>query len=382
MNTRTIWQIGLPLLVLALALAAFVRLDPLATLVGGGPPVPPELTFERTVVDDAGFHVTVRGGSAEPLRIAQVQVNEAYWQFEQTPPGSVERGETVRIHIPFHWTEGEPHEIRLFTSDGATFDHVIEVTRATPQLTAYRMGGYALVGLFVGVLPVALGMALFPVLRRAGTRGLGFALALTLGLLAFLFADTLLEALEMAERAAPLFEAQALVWLIALVSFVVIALIGRRQGVPRGYALAGYLALGIGIHNLGEGLAIGGAVTAGELALGLFLVLGFTLHNVTEGVGIVTPLVRERIRPIAWACLLALAGLPAVLGIWIGVRAVAPHWTAVCLAIGVGAIAQVLLEVGDLLRRTTTAPSDRSTALAGFVAGVVIMYATALLTPG
>ncbi|MDZ7748634.1 MAG: hypothetical protein U5K43_07175 [Halofilum sp. (in: g-proteobacteria)] len=106
-----------------------------------------------------------------------------------------------------------------------------------------------------------------------------------------------------------------LVWLIAVASFAVIALIGRRHGVPRGYALAGYLALGIGIHNLGEGLAIGGAVAAGELALGTFLVLGFTLHNVTEGIGIAAPdHARARASRVVWLGLIALAGLPAVLG--------------------------------------------------------------------
>lgn len=379
MSTRTVWQIGLPLVVLALAIAAFVRVDPLTSLVGGGPPGPPQLTVERVVVDDSGFHLTVRGGGPGALDIAQVQVNEAYWRFQQTPPGPVARGSTVRIDIPFPWVSGEPHEVRLFTADGSTIDHTIEVTTRTPQLTAGRLAGYTLVGLFVGVLPIAIGMAFFPVLRRAGTLGLGFALALTLGLLAFLLADTLLEALDAAARAAPLFEAEVLVWLVAVASFAAIVLIGRRHGAPRGYALAGYLALGIGIHNLGEGLAIGGAVAAGELALGAFLVLGFTLHNVTEGVGIATPIVRERVRPLIWIGLIMLSGLPAVAGIWIGVQAVAPQWAAVCLAIGTGAIAQVLLEVGDLLRRTAVSSTDRWTALAGFLAGIAIMYATALL---
>lgn len=379
MTVRTLWQIALPLAVLTLALAAFVRMDPLDSLMGEGPPAPPRLTVERTVIDDSGFHVTVRGGGPGALEIAQVQVNEAYWRFEQSPPGPVGRGETVRINIPFPWVQGEPHEIRLFTADGSTFDHAIEVAKRTPPLTAARLGGYALIGLFVGVLPVAIGMAFFPVLRRAGTRGLGFALAITLGLLAYLFADTLLEALETAERAAPIFGGQILVWLVALTSFIVIVLIGRRGGVPRGYALAGYLALGIGIHNLGEGLAIGGAIATGEIALGAFLVLGFTLHNVTEGVGIVTPIIRERVRALYWIALIGLAGLPAVAGIWIGVQAVAPQWAALCLAIGVGAIAQVLLEVGDLLRRTAADISDRWTALGGFLLGVSAMYLTALL---
>lgn len=378
MSTRALWQGGLPLLVLAIAVLAFVRVDPLTRLVGGAPPVPPQLTVERTVIDDAGFHLTVRGGGPGALQIAQVLVNEAYWQFEQVPPGPVARGATVRIDIPFPYTLGEPHEVVLITSDGSTFAHEIEVATPTPKLSAGRLAGYALVGLFVGVLPVAIGMGFFPLLRRAGSHGLGFALALTLGLLAFLLVDTQLAALEASARAAPLFESEVLVWLVALVSFAAITLVGRRHGRPSGYVLAAYLALGIGLHNLGEGLAIGGAVAAGELALGSFLVLGFTLHNVTEGIGIATPIVRERIRPWIWVALIALAGLPAVAGIWLGVRAVAPQWVALCLALGTGAIAQVLLEVGDLLRRNTPTATGRWYALAGFLAGIGIMYATAL----
>lgn len=379
MSPRLLWQAGLPLLLIALAVVAFLRIDPLASLLGDGVPVPPTLTFERTVLDEYGFHLTVRSGGPDPVAIAQVQVNQAYWAFEQTPSGPVPRGADVRIDIPYHWIRGEPHEITLVTADGSTFTHSIEVASATPALTPARLVGYGLVGLFVGVLPVAIGMAFFPVLRRAGTQGLGFVLALTLGLLAFLLVDTLAEALEAAAQAASLFNAQALVWLVAFVSFVCILAVGRRRGAPRGYGLAGYLALGIGIHNLGEGLAIGGAVAAGELALGSFLILGFALHNVTEGIGIATPILRERVRALRWLGLIALAGLPAVFGIWIGVRAVAPHWAALCLAVGAGAIAQVLFEVGALLRRNLSQASGQQSALAGFVSGVAIMYATALL---
>lgn len=379
MNARHTWPMIVLAAVLVLAIAAFVRFDPLTALTGGSVPAPPALTIERVTVDQDGFHLSVRGDGREPVQIAQVLVNEAYWRFEQTPPGPVARGERVRIDIPFMWTRGEPHELRLITADGSTFDHVVEVTTTTPVLTMERLAGYALVGLFVGVVPVALGMALLPAMRRFGTRGLGFLLALTLGLLAFLLVDTFAEALEAAERAAGVFDAEVMVWLVAIASFAIIMAFGRRHGTPRGHALAACLAFGIGLHNLGEGLAIGGAVAAGELALGTFLVLGFTLHNITEGIGIATPLVRERVRLPAWLGLVLLAGLPAVFGIWLGVRAAAPQWTALCLAIGAGAIAQVLFEIGDLLRRTAAGTAATWNPLAGFLAGVGVMYATALL---
>lgn len=369
-----------PLLLLALALGAFVRGDPLQALLGEQPPVPPRLTVERVVLDDDGILAVVRAGGPEPVNIAQVQVDEAFWDFEETPSGPLARGRSARIHIPYQWVYGEPHELRFITGDGSTFDHEIEVAAATPKADARRWTGLVLVGLFVGVLPVALGMAFYPALRRAGAHGLGFALALTAGLLAFLLVDTLLEATETAAAAAELFEMPVLVWLVTIGTAAALLLIGRRGGTaPSGYALAGYLALGIGVHNMGEGLAIGGAVAAGEAALGAFLVLGFTLHNVTEGIGIAAPLLRERVRWGRWIGLVALAGLPAVLGILLGSRAVAPQWTALCFAIGAGAILQVLIEVAGLLWRSGRDPALRTTLGGGALAGVAVMYATSLL---
>ena len=65
---------------------------------------------------------------------------------------------------------------------------------------------------------------------------------------------------------------------------------GRASG-----ASALLIAIGIGLHNLGEGVAIGAAYAVGSLALGAFLVVGFALHNTTEGLAIVAPLARERV---------------------------------------------------------------------------------------
>lgn len=369
-----------PLVLLALIVVAFVRGDPLQALLGEQPPVPPRLTVERVVLDDEGIVATVRAGGPEPVDIVQVQVDEAFWAFEEKPSGPLARGESARIRIPYHWVYGEPHELTFLAADGSTFGHGIEVAAATPTVDPRHWTGLVLVGLFVGVLPVALGMAFYPALRRAGAHGLGFALALTAGLLAFLLVDTMLEATETAAAAAALFEMPVLVWLVMLGTAAALLLIGRRHGTaPTGYALAGYLALGIGVHNMGEGLAIGGAFAAGEAALGAFLVLGFTLHNVTEGIGIAAPLLRERVRWGYWIGLVALAGLPAVLGVLLGSRAVAPQWTALCFAIGAGAILQVLIEVGGLLWRSGREPALRTTQGAGALAGVLLMYATSLL---
>ena len=173
-----------------------------------------------------------------------------------------------------------------------------------------------------------------------------------------------------------------MVVLVAVASFLVLVSIGRRHGTPTGLALATYIALGIGLHNFGEGLAIGAAFTAGAAGLGMFLVLGFTLHNITEGIGIAAPLLTIKPTLTSFIGLALLAGGPAVVGIWVGSLAYAPQWTAIALAIGAGAIAQVIVEVSALIVRSRNqgiaallAPSTFS----GLAAGTAFMYITAML---
>ncbi|PLU24351.1 metal transporter, partial [Sinorhizobium medicae] len=240
----------------------------------------------------------------------------------------------------------------------------------------------ALLGVFVGIVPVAIGLMFYPALRGVGRNGMNFLLAMTVGLLAFLLVDAGGEALELAGEAAAIFQGQAMVVLAAAASFLLLMAAGRRGGTPAGLTLATFIALGIGLHNLGEGLAIGAAFASGAAGLGTFLVLGFTLHNITEGIGIAAPMLK--VRPPLWIfpALTLLAGGPAVIGLWIGSLAYAPQWSALALAVGAGAILQVVIEVGAYLAR-----SDKSgpTALlslptmAGLAFGVAFMYLSAML---
>jgi ZIP family zinc transporter len=372
----------LPLALLALLIGGFLALRPLDRLTEGTPPIE-SLVVERVALGPEGIAVWVRAGGSAPLSIAQVQVDGAYWEFTQSPPGPLSRLEAARIDLPYPWVAGETHHLRFLTSTGISFDHTIEVALPTPALSAVDLLVYGVVGLFVGVVPVALGMMFYPLMRAGARRGLEFVLALTLGLLAFLLVDTLEEGLEVAAGAASGLQASMLVWLGALATFLALMVIGRRGGrTPEGIALATFIALGIGLHNLGEGLAIGASFATGEAALASFLVVGFTLHNLTEGVGIAAPMLERRPRLGVFAALAALAGLPAVVGTWAGAYAFAPHWAALCFGIGAGAILQVIVEVGAYLSRIARRAGGSAlsgTALAGFAAGLAVMYATALL---
>ena len=313
----------LPLVLLALLVGAFLGFRPLDHLTSDVPPIE-DLVVERVALGEDGITAWVRAGGSAPLRLAQVQVDGAYWAFAQTPPGPLSRLEVARIDIPYPWVEGEAHHLLFLTSTGVAFEHTIDVALPTPAFSAGDLLAYGAVGLLVGVVPVTLGLLFYPALRGIGRRGLAFVLALTVGLLVFLLVDTLEEGLEIAGEAASPFQASALVWLAALLTFLALFVVGRRGGrTPEGIALAAFIALGIGLHNLGEGLAIGASFAAGEAALASFLVVGFTPHNVTEGVGIAAPLTDRYPGLLTFAGLAALAGLPAVVGTWGGTFAFA-----------------------------------------------------------
>ncbi|WP_406871910.1 metal transporter [Aminobacter sp. P9b] len=370
-----------PVVTMALAIWWLLSTNPLASFSNGAPPIE-NITVERTILDQSGIKLLVRAGGSEPMHIAQVQVDAAYWQFVQEPSGPIARGDTAWISVPFSWVPGEAHRVTFVTNTGAAFEHEIPVAVATPVASSSNLISQAVLGAFVGILPVAVGLLFYPALRGAGPATMNFLLAMTIGLLGFLLIDTLEDAFEFSSASAAIFQGQSMVVLAAAASFFLLMAASRKNGHPTGLALATYIALGIGLHNLGEGLAIGASFAAGAAGLGTFLVMGFTLHNITEGIGIAAPILK--VRPPLWTfpALALLAGGPAVIGMWIGSLAYAPHWSALALAVGAGAILQVIVEVSALLMRMGnrgTSVLFSPAVLAGLGAGIAFMYGTAML---
>lgn len=373
----------LPLALLAAVLALIV-----ATNGGIGersaPPIE-TLNVQRVALPQPGtIQLSVVNDGPDPITIAQVTVDDAYYAYGMVPKRTLNRLEAATITIPYPWVEGEAHKIGLITRNGIVFDAEVPVALESPAVDAPSIARFALIGTYVGVIPVALGLLWFPFMRRLGRRGLDFILALTIGLLVFLAIDMFGEAGETALRAPGALHGPLLVPIVALLSFgLLMTLAGCKTQEPQsGLAISGRIALGIGLHNLGEGLAIGAAFALGEVALGVFLIIGFTLHNVTEGIGIAAPLVRERPRLAHFAGLAALAGTPAILGTWIGAFVYSPFWATIFLAIGIGAIAQVVVEVARLIMRGAARreePALNWATLGGATAGIAIMYATAIL---
>jgi ZIP family zinc transporter len=382
-----LWLKGLaPLVLLAALVAVFLRFGPVGVFQEAFPPVE-ELTVERITLPRHGLmEVRVVNGGPAPVTIAQLMVDDANWVHELDGPRTVERLEGRTITIPYPWVEGEPHQVTLVTSTGLTFSAGVDVATLTPQPGARYLGTFALLGVYAGVIPVFIGLLWLPFLRAVQRRWIDFFLSVTIGLLVFLGVDALLEASETAALVAGAYHGSALVLLGFVGTVLALAALGRWRSGPAGgkasgFYLAGLIALGIGLHNFGEGLALGTSYASGEIALGTFLVVGFLLHNTTEGLGIVAPLADER---PSWTRLLllgALAGVPTVLGAWIGGFTYSPLWTTLFFAIGAGAIAQVVWELGRLFARRPGAGIAAPLNATGLLLGMLIMYATGLLVP-
>jgi zinc transporter ZupT len=375
------WVLALfPLAILIALIALFIIVNPLSYFTGAFPPLE-ELTIQRVTFPENGrIQLNVINGGPDPVTIAQVLVDDAYWQFDISPDNTLERLQQATIDLNYPWVDGEPLPIVLITSTGVTFDTEVEVAVQSPQSSSDTFVNYGLLGIYVGVIPVALGMLWYPFMRRVDPKWINAFLALTIGLLVFLFIDTILEAVEISGALPGVFQGIPLVIFGTLLSLGILLAVSQRRG-SSPTAVASFIALGIGLHNFGEGLAIGAAFATGAASLGSFLVIGFTLHNITEGVGIVAPLTKEKPR-FTFVLLALLAGTPAMLGTWIGGFAFNPFLAVLFLSLGAGAILQVIWEVGKLLvrdaqRRQETAVSWLN--FAAITAGILVMYLTAFL---
>ena len=370
---------GAPVLLIALLVLAFVRMDPIGSL-REVPPVE-ALAIERTVLTEGHIELGIRNDGPDEVSIAQVMVDDAYTPFEI---GDRELGrlEATQLDIDYPWDAGLPLNIGIVTSTGLVIEHEIEAASLTPRLDASTLGIYALLGLYIGVIPVAVGLLWFPALKRASQKWLTFFLAFTVGLLVFLLVDTVGEGLELAGETAGALNGIGLFFIGALLAVTALiwlsSFLDKRRGVNSGLVLAYLVAAGIGLHNLGEGLAVGAALAAGEIGLGTALVVGFALHNTTEGLAIVAPLGAEEKRPALWhfIALGAVAGVPTILGAWGGGFAFSPGAAALAFGVAAGAIAQVIWAIG----RSISDRAGSGAAALGFALGLVGMYATGLFT--
>jgi zinc transporter ZupT len=390
-STPRLWTAALvPLILLAALVALIVRTSPGDRLSGSAVPPIERLSIDRAQLGSGGIELSVLNDGPDPVTIAQVTVDDAYWSFSSSNGAVLNHLARTTITIPYPWVAGEAHLVKLLTSTGTAFEHEIAVAVQSPQPDARYFLTFALIGLYVGVIPVALGLLWFPLASRIGAKGLDVLLALTLGLLSFLLIDTVAEGLESVGSLPASYQGTALFVAAAAGAWLALDLVSAWLTARRksngtssspGAVVALLVAVGIGLHNLGEGLAIGAAFALGEAALGTLLIVGFTLHNTTEGLAIVAPVARERPSIATLARLGAIGGVPTIAGAWLGGLVYSPVAAVLCLGLGAGAIAQVIQQIGrqvggpgPVLGRFASVP-----LAAGLFGGFFIMYATGLL---
>ena len=380
----------LPIALLAVLITVIVKTRPGDTLRGGTVPPVERLAIERARLHPGQIVLPVLNDGPDPVTIAQVIVDDAYWAFSASNGTTLGHLGRTTLTIPYPWVEGEAHLVKVLTSTGTPFEHEIPVAVASPEPDARYFFTFALIGLYVGVIPVALGLLWFPIASRVGPRGLDVLLAVTLGLLAFLLIDTVGEGLEGVAELPSSFQGLALFVAAALGAWLALDVVGAklrtwraaaRQASSPGGIVALLVAVGIGLHNFGEGLAIGGAFALGEAALGTLLIVGFTLHNTTEGLAIIAPIAREKPRVATLLMLGAIGGVPTIAGAWLGGLVHSPAIAVLCLGLGAGAIAQVIHQIARQMAGTRPIMGYLASAhiALGLLAGFAVMYATGLL---
>ena len=372
---RRLWPL-VPLLALVAVVAGFAASGgSVLELLGRTPPPADEFHVRRVELHRGEIRIHVTNPQRDDLTIAQVSVDDALVSYHLDGDETLGRLDSATIAVPYDWVPEEPLAVGITSSTGIQTTHELAAAVETTKPSAKGFLGFGIVGLLVGVIPVALGLLWLPSLRRARPEWLAAFMALTAGLLAFLALEALSEALELQAALPSALGGAGVVLLGFALSYLTLTFLSHALA-----ALATLVAIGIGLHNFGEGIAIGSSFAFGELALGTFLIVGFMVHNVTEGLGIATAAAEERgIRWQRLALLAVIAGAPAIAGAWLGGFTRNDVLGVLFFAAAAGAAFEVVIEVVGWLRTRAPGGLTSGYALGGFLAGIAVMYGTGLL---
>ena len=381
-----LWALA-PILLLAVAVGGYVASGAsLANMIGTNPPPADEFDIRRVQFEPGEIRIRVTNPQPQDLTIASVTVDDAIVPFEVEGPQTLGRLRSSTIVVQYNWVEDDPIVVGVTSPSGIETVEEIAAAVETPGPSASAFLGYGIIGFLVGVLPVALGLLWLPSLRRVEQRWLTTFMAVTAGLLTYLGFSALFEAFEFQALVPSAFGGPGLVLLGVAVSYLGMTFLSSRFSARKGAALGGaalalLVAIGIGVHNFGEGLAIGTSFAFGELTLGSFLIVGFMVHNITEGLGIAAPAAEGGAR-LSWprlAGLALVAGGPAILGAWTGGFVANDILAVIFFGAAAGAAFEVVAEVVRYVGRRDPAGLRSGYAIGGFLAGIAVMYVTGLI---
>jgi zinc transporter ZupT len=376
--------------VFLILLVAYI-FGPGSDLLDFGVPLP-EITIEKVDFVDSEIQATIRNTGPIPVEVVMADINDRIQPAAVEPDRFLERFETALVRIPFEWNEAEPYIIGITIEDGTRFEKEIEAAAPALEPSFDLVIFFAVIGTYVGIIPVMIGLLWLPFIKRISKQKYHFFLALTAGLLFFLAIDSIEEAIDVSDESlAGSFNGTLLVATVTVLSFLGLYYVGNKLikkadslKISKPVAIALMISIGIGMHNFGEGLAIGAAVGLGSIAFSTFLIVGFALHNTTEGIAIAAPMSRGKglvgkamIGKLA--ALGLIAGSPAIFGAWVGGFVYTPFTSVIFLAIGAGAIFQVIVVIMKWIRDEGDKNFSSAAVVSGFAVGMLVMYLTSIL---
>ena len=372
-----------PIVLLAIVIAFL--LGPASTFLQFGV-ILPEVTIEKVEFVENEIQATVRNTGPIDVAVVVADVNDRIQPAAIEPDSSLQRFETALVRIPFDWNEAQPYEIGVTIDDGTRFTTEVDAAFASLEPNVDLFVFLGMIGFLIGVVPIMIGLLWYPFIKKLGKNAFNFFLAFTMGLLIFLGIDAVLEASEISEKhLSSIFNGELLIATVVILSFLSLYGIGQKliktdnlSTMSKGLTISLMIAIGIGLHNLGEGLAVGAAIALGEVALSTFLIVGFATHNTTEGLAIAAPLTNSKAKIAKMAGLGLIAGAPAIFGCWVGGFSFSPLFTLIFLAIGAGAIFQVVISIFQYMRGKSDLLSNTS-LFAGVSAGLIVMYLTSVI---
>ena len=372
-----------PIVLLAIVIAFL--LGPASTFLQFGV-VLPEVSIEKVEFIENEIQATVRNTGPIDVSVALADVNDRIQPAAIEPDSSLKRFETALVRIPFDWNEGQPYEIGVTVDDGTRFTTQVDAAFASLEPDVDLFVFLGMIGFLIGVVPIMIGLLWYPFIKKLGKNAFNFFLAFTMGLLIFLGIDAVLEASEISERhLSSIFNGELLIATVVILSFLSLYGIGQKliktnnlSTLSKGLTISLMIAIGIGLHNLGEGLAVGAAIALGEVALSTFLIVGFATHNTTEGLAIAAPLTNSKAKIAKMVGLGLIAGTPAIFGCWVGGFSFSPLFTLIFLAIGAGAIFQVVISIFQYMKGKSDLLSNTS-LFAGVSVGLIVMYLTSVI---
>ena len=372
-----------PIVLLTIVIAFL--LGPASTFLQFGV-VLPEVSIEKVEFIENEIQATVRNTGPIEVAVAVADVNDRIQPAAVEPDSSLQRFETALVRIPFDWNEGQPYEIGITINDGTRFSTQVDAAFASLEPDVDLFVFLGMIGFLIGVVPIMIGLLWYPFIKKLGKNAFNFFLAFTMGLLIFLGIDAVLEASEISENhLSSIFNGELLIATVVILSFLSLYGIGQKliktnslSTLSKGLTISLMIAIGIGLHNLGEGLAVGAAIALGEVALSTFLIIGFATHNTTEGLAIAAPLTSSKAKITKMVGLGLIAGAPAIFGCWVGGFSFSPLFTLIFLAIGAGAIFQVVISIFQYMKGKSDLLSNTS-LFSGVSAGLIVMYLTSVI---